>query len=179
MVLKKNMQIKSILVLVTIETKIREFQYKILNNIIFTNQKLFKLKMIESPLCTFCKRETKSLKHLFFNCYVTKFFWEAFCSWLIECSISLQPLTLTDIVFGIFNVEKDFDILNHLVLAAKLYIYKCKLNNVNPSLQVYKAKIKGVYQIEKRIATSRNKLTKHFWKWDKLLPYADPWHGLS
>jgi len=168
MVLKKNMQIKSILVLVTIETKIREFQYKILNNIIFTSQKLFKLKMIESPLCTFCKRETKSLKHLFFNCYVTKFFWEAFCSWLIECSISLQPLTLTDIVFGIFNVEKDFDILIHLVLVAKLYvyIYKCKLNNVNPSLQVYKAKIKGVCQIEKRIATSRNKLTKHFRKWD-------------
>ena len=55
-------------------------------------------------------------------------------------------------------MEKDFDILNHLVLAAILYIYKCKLNNVNPSLQVYKAKIKGVYQIEKKIATSRNKL---------------------
>ena len=65
---------------VTIETKIREFQYNILNNIVFTNQKLFKLKMIESPLCTFCKRETESLEHLFFNCYVTKFFWEAFCS---------------------------------------------------------------------------------------------------
>ena len=120
---------------------------------------LLKLKMIESPKCAFCKRENESLEHLFFNCYVTKFFWEAFCSWLIECSISFQPLTLRDIVFGIFNVEKDFNILNHLVLAAKLYIYKCKLNNVNPSLQVYKAKIKGVYQIEKRIATSRNKLT--------------------
>ena len=65
-------------------------------------------------------------------------------------------------------MEKDFDILIHLVLVAKLYvyIYKCKLNNVNPSLQVYKAKIKGVCQIEKRIATSRNKLTKHFRKWD-------------
>ena len=70
-------------------------------------------------------------------------------------------------------MEKDFNILNHLVLAAKLYIYKCKLKNVNPSLQVYKAKIKGVYQIEKRIATSRNKLTKHFRKCDKLLPYVD------
>jgi len=38
---------------------------------------------------------------------------------LIECSIAFQPLTMTDIVFGIFSVEKDFDILNHLVLAAK------------------------------------------------------------
>ena len=57
---------------------------------------------------------------------------------------------MTDIVFGIFNVEKDFDILTHLVLAAKLYVYKGKLNNVNPSLQVCKAKIRGVYQIEKK-----------------------------
>ena len=30
---------------VTIETKIREFQYKVLNNIIFTNEKLFRLKI--------------------------------------------------------------------------------------------------------------------------------------
>ena len=85
--------------------------------------------MIESPLCTFCKRETELLKHLFFNCYVTKFFWEAFCSLLIECSIAFQSSTMMDIVFWIFNVEKDFDILNHLALAAKWYIYKCKLNN--------------------------------------------------
>ena len=56
--------------------------------------------MIESPSCTFCKRETESLEHLFFNCYVTKFFWEAFCSWLIECSIAFQPLTMTDIQCG-------------------------------------------------------------------------------
>ena len=58
---------------------------------------------------------------------------------------------MTDIVFAIFYMENDFDILNHLVLAAKLYIYKCKFNNVNPSLQVYKAKIREKYQVEKRM----------------------------
>ena len=93
--------------------------------------------MIESPLCTFCKRETEFLEHLFFNCYVTKFFWEAFCSLLIECSIAFQSSTMMDIVFWIFNVEKDFDILNHLALAAKWYIYKCKLNNVKPRSEEY------------------------------------------
>ena len=61
--------------------------------------------MIESPVCIFCKRETESLEHLFFNCYVTKFFWEAFCSWLIECSISLQPLTVTDIVLIFWDLQ--------------------------------------------------------------------------
>ena len=47
-------KIYSLPFIVTIETKIREFQYKILNNIVFTNEKMFRLKMIDSPLCTFC-----------------------------------------------------------------------------------------------------------------------------
>ena len=38
---------------VTVETKLREFKYKILNDIVYTNDKLFRFKMIESPLCTF------------------------------------------------------------------------------------------------------------------------------
>ena len=36
---------------VTHDTKTREFQWKLLNNIVFTNEKLFRFKMIESPLC--------------------------------------------------------------------------------------------------------------------------------
>ena len=57
-----------------IVTKIREFQYKVLNNIVFTNEKLFKFKILDSPLCSFCKREVESLEHLFYYCDVTKTF---------------------------------------------------------------------------------------------------------
>ena len=39
---------------VTIETKIREFHYKVLNNIVFTNERLFRWGLSDSPLCTFC-----------------------------------------------------------------------------------------------------------------------------
>ena len=38
-----------LLITVTIETKIREFQYKELNNIVFTNEQMFRLKMTDSP----------------------------------------------------------------------------------------------------------------------------------
>ena len=51
---------------VMIEAKIREFQYKVLNNILFTSEKLFSLKMTDLPLCAFCKREVESFKYLFF-----------------------------------------------------------------------------------------------------------------
>ena len=38
------------------ESKLREFQYKILNCIFFTNEKLFRFGITQSPLCTFCQR---------------------------------------------------------------------------------------------------------------------------
>ena len=59
--------------IVTIETKIREFQYKVLN-IVFTNEKMFKFKMTDSPLCSFCKREVESLERLLYYCDVRKSF---------------------------------------------------------------------------------------------------------
>ena len=46
-------------------------------------------------------------------------------------------------------MEDNWVMLNHLILIAKYYIYTCKLNKVNPSLRVYKAKIRAVYQVEK------------------------------
>ena len=38
----------------TLESKIREFQYKILNCIVFTNEKLSRIGLVKSPSCTFC-----------------------------------------------------------------------------------------------------------------------------
>ena len=67
-----------------------------------------------------------------------------------------------DTLFGVFKMGDDFNILNHVILAAKLYVYKCKLNIVHPSLRVYKVKIKAIYQVEKTIASSRNKFKKTF-----------------
>ena len=43
----------------------------VLNNIVSTNEKLSKIKMTDSPQCTFCKNEIESLEHLFYNCEVT------------------------------------------------------------------------------------------------------------
>ena len=46
-------KIYSLPFVVTIETpQIRESQYKLLNDIVFTNEKLFRFKMIDSPLCS-------------------------------------------------------------------------------------------------------------------------------
>ena len=142
---------------VSLETKIREFQYKVLNNIVFTNEKLFKIKIIDSPQCTFCKNEIESLEHLFYNCEITRSFWVALRSWLMECNINLEPLSFFNVLFGIFNAGEDFVTVNRLILVAKFYIYRCKFNGVKPAMRVLKTKIGAILNIESRIAFMRNK----------------------
>ena len=52
----------------TIETKTRVFQYKILNNILYLNKQLYKMRLKESPLCSFCSEEEETLTQLFLEC---------------------------------------------------------------------------------------------------------------
>ena len=51
----------------TLYTKLREFQYKLLNRIIYTNDMLFKFRKTGSPLCYFCEDEPETLEHFFFT----------------------------------------------------------------------------------------------------------------
>ena len=114
---------------------------------------MFRLKAIDSRLCTFCKLKIESIEHLFLYCNMTKTFWQAFFSWFRNCNINTQSFTIIYILFGMFNVGDDFIIVYHLILAAKFYLYRCKLNGVHPILRVCKARIKPVYQVEKKIAS--------------------------
>ena len=52
--------------MVTVHIKLRVFQYKILSNIIFVNNMLFKFRKVESQLCSFFKAEDGTYMHLFY-----------------------------------------------------------------------------------------------------------------
>jgi len=107
---------------VTLETKIREFQYKLLSGIIFTKESLFRFKMIESPMCTFCLKEVEYLEHLLFYCDATKDFWRAFSSWLSNQNVSLDNLRFENTLL-VFNNNEDFIILNYLILLGKFFLF--------------------------------------------------------
>ena len=51
--------------IVTKEPSLRSFQYKILNNILYLNERLFKFNIVDSPLCSLCGAYNESIKHLF------------------------------------------------------------------------------------------------------------------
>ena len=48
------------------DSRLRLFQYKLLNDVLYPNKMLFKFGKIESPLCVPCKMRDETLRHLFF-----------------------------------------------------------------------------------------------------------------
>ena len=110
---------------VALQTYTRDFQYKILNRILFPNAKLSKLKPVESPLCTFSSKENETLWHLFVFCQSSRAFWNEISIWLRECgSNTFTDLTdQVNIMFGLFDAETHFMLLNHIVLIAKQTIF--------------------------------------------------------
>ena len=59
--------------MVAIDTKLRVFQCKIVNDILFVNKMLLKIRKVESPLSSFCKAEAETYLHLFYLEFYSKF----------------------------------------------------------------------------------------------------------
>ena len=152
----------------TLETKLREFQFKILNRIVFTNEKRFRFDMAESDKCAFCQTEVESIEHLLFSCKISSVFWKHVLSWLRDNNIIVENLKEEDIIFGKFDVGDDFLLVNHILLLGKYYIYSQKCQKGMPSLQGFIARTRRVYNIELYIARKTGTLNKHLSKWEKL-----------
>lgn len=57
-----------------LDTKSREFQYKLLNRCLMTTAFLFKVGLASTPACSFCGEMEESLEHLFTSCHYPKNF---------------------------------------------------------------------------------------------------------
>ena len=94
---------------VTNETSLRLFQYKILNNILYLNNRLHKFGFVESPFCSLCNREPERILHLFCNCQETQKLWKSVQHWC-KNHISLPYLTPKLVLLGtwIFQIRNFF-----------------------------------------------------------------------
>ena len=86
-----------------LDSKLRVFQYKFLNNILYLNKSLYKMKLADTPLCTFCQREEETINHLFLECEYSKTLWSDIQNWLEG---DLPNINFRDVVLGF--VERQF-----------------------------------------------------------------------
>ena len=111
----------------TLDTKLREFQYKILIRILYTNNILFKFKKVNYPLCDFCEKELETMEYLFFHCTKVCVFWDDLKVALNSLNIAVR-FDVKDVLFGILDTDNINTLVNHILLESKYFIYRCKLN---------------------------------------------------
>ena len=108
---------------VSFELYVRAFQYKVLNSMLFTDTKLFKIGLITEDKCSFCKSESETLSHL---------------------SKEFVHLTWKDAIVRIVNTK--CPLLNLLLLITKIYLWDCRRTQILPDITGFKLKFKNKYE---------------------------------
>ena len=137
---------------VSSETFVRSFQFKLLNDITFTNTRLAKIGYVPLDTCTFCELESETVNHLFYQCSLTFRFWKNFENFWFVLSGQREELTLQDVFTG--RLEKS-ELLNYLLILAKLHIWLSRKHSKTPNFEVFKALINSKYRTEKYITVKK------------------------
>ena len=111
---------------VSLDCNVRSFQYKVLNNVLCLNKKLFIFRKTSSSLCLFCKQADETLLHVFCECNITKELWNRLDLFFNDC-FHLPQLLPQTAFFGFFNTYSNNLILeNHILLLFKIYLYNSR-----------------------------------------------------
>ncbi|KAH3709354.1 hypothetical protein DPMN_068816 [Dreissena polymorpha] len=88
----------------TIESTLRNFQYKYIHRIIATNKYLFKCKLSNSNLCDFCSENIETIEHLFWECKHIQPIWNQLISFLEQQQLNVK-LSFLNVIFGINSLK--------------------------------------------------------------------------
>jgi len=153
-------QLKQLFILphkVTVEPYVRAFQYKVLNSILYTNSKLYKIGYSQHDLCTFCTSHPEKLNHLvLYSCPCSKAFWNDFEVFRFSATLKKINFIRQDFIVGV--LLRSCSLLNYLLLIAKIYLWDCRRNQSHPNINGFKAKILIKYETENYIGRINKKM---------------------
>ena len=119
--------------------------------VLYVNKKLFEFNKINSPECSFCKCEEETTIHLFHICRKKQALWMQLISHLSR-HLNLPHFTQQSDIFGFSDISnKDYLIVQHLLLLFKYYIYNVR-DRKHLVFEALMKNIKDIYDIEKNLA---------------------------
>lgn len=155
----------------TISTKLRDFQYRLLQGLIVTNRQLFLWKKLDKDRCTFCNQSMEYTMHLFVYCPLVKIIWENLQNYIQECAseeiANILEWSEKNIMFNLVH-PKASHVINLLVLMTKQYIYRCRCFVRIPQIEELLIEIDTIQKVEYAIAQKKAKLHLHVEKWSGL-----------
>ena len=148
----------------TKSTKLQWFQFRINHRILGTNVLLAKMGVRQNDLCTFCLHEPETICHIFWECNKIQLFWHNLRDYIFRETNKDIDINKKSALFGQqFNdcmCEKNVILLN-----ARFFIYKCKMQNTIPNLNLFKQEFKRYILCEKVIAANNCMLDDFHRRW--------------
>ena len=104
----------------------RNFQYKILNNTLYLNNRLALFGKASTTNCSFCNSFTENADHLFVECSHSKTLWQALTNNFTQF-LTFPTLNSQSAHLGYLDEKMpNFLLLNHILLIFKIYVYNCR-----------------------------------------------------
>ena len=149
---------------ITISTKLRYFQYKVLNRTITTNTKRSRWDPNITPLCYFCSNYRETILHLLVHCKTIAPLWQSLEKWCKYHYKSVLNLSSKDIILNNISCKSKM-FINLLILILKHYVYASKCKSELPTFSGFMTKVNEWYRIEKTIAYMTNNVNSFTKKW--------------
>ena len=112
--------------LLTINSTVRKFHCKILNDVLYLNQQLFLFGLVTSKICSFCNQVDETVIHVFAECSATKKVWKTLIHYFRN-TLDLPEISPQSVIFGFLLAGKGtFLIKNLILLLFKIYLYKSR-----------------------------------------------------
>ena len=140
----------------TLNSRLREFQFKLMHGIIYTNHHLFRFGLVSSNLCSFCEKEEETYSHLFYSCEHAQLIWDS-CNRFLDY-VDLRNCIWEEILFGKEECNKGKNqLLNHILILVKYLIFKSREHKKPPSYNEIKNNIVEDRLEERKLASMRGK----------------------
>jgi hypothetical protein len=132
------------------EIKLKWFQMKIYYRTLVTNSMLKKMNVTNSDVCSFCNEYKDSILHYLWECEHVQLFWKELVQCLKDKCMNCDRLTINPVLvlFGNDNKTKTDSGFRHILLVAKFFIYKCRINKMKPTLQQFLIDLTNNYKME-------------------------------
>ena len=143
----------------------RSFQYRLLQRAIITNKHLYRWKMRDNNMCSFCEKYKETYRHLFVECERIQPLWEYAEKYIqdLNCKSEVSFNSLKDVLLCQSVVKP---IVNFIRLLVKKYVYRQRCLKKSVSARELELIIRQQKQMELYIATKNGKIAQHNKKWN-------------
>jgi hypothetical protein len=152
------------------DTRMKAFQFKVLNNLIPCNLYLKRIGKSETDKCPYCN-ELDDIIHFLVECPETSSTWKQLERWWNGMTNQDIVIEEKDIIMGTVNNQPKHDQLSQIILATKWQIYANKLMGQSTCLYQILCAIRNMLNIHKLIANKNDRMQRYTEMWGDIESY--------